>query len=93
MRKPEIIDIVARKTGVPRKTCEQIIDGFINEIANGLIGGETIVIAKFATFFVGRRRRRRAMNPYTGLVQQFPEVKTVHCKASKILKDAINGRQ
>lgn len=72
--------------------CEEIIDGFTEEVKNCLLSGERVILRGFATFEVHERKEREGRNPKTGDIVKFPAVKSIRCKMSKSIKDAVNGK-
>ena len=44
-------------------------------------------------FELGERAERNARNPSTGEIQKFPAVRTIKCKMSKEIKDAVNNKR
>ena len=51
--------------------------------------GESVMIKGFISFDITERKGRDGYNPYTGKIQKLAPVKTVKCKVSKPIKDAV----
>jgi integration host factor subunit beta len=65
--KAEIIDSVYERIGMSRKEIRMIVDSFLNEIKDALVGGMIIELRGFGTFEVKiRKGRQKARNPKTG---------------------------
>ena len=92
MRKSDILQNVSRTLGVKMTICEIVLDSVIEEIIRALKREEKVSIHEFLTIEVGRRKERNARNPQTGEFEYYPEVKTVKCKVSQRIKDAVNGK-
>lgn len=92
MTKSDIINNIAEKTGLPKSSCESVIDVFADEVKDCLVNGDKLIIKGFIGFEVSERPEREGRNPKTGEVITFPAVKSVKCKISKAIKDAINGK-
>lgn len=92
MGKNELITNIAQKTGLPKASCESVIDTFADEIRDSLINGDKIIIKGFMSFEVNEHPKRNGRNPKTGEVCTFPAVKSIKCKISKAIKDAINEK-
>lgn len=92
MKKSELLNNISRRTGIPKSACETIIDTMISEITESLVNGDRVTINRFMTFDLGERAERKARNPSTGEIVLFPAVKTIKCKMSKEIKDAINNK-
>ncbi len=92
MTKSDIINRIADRTGLSKTACESVIDIFADEVKNCLVDGDKLIIKGFIGFEVSERPERDGRNPKTGEVSTFPAVKSVKCKISKAIKDAINGK-
>ena len=92
MTKNELITNIAAKVEIPKSACCSVIDAFAEEIKNCLIKGDKIILTNFMSFEVSEWPEREARNPKTGQVTTFPPVKSVKCRVSKSIKDAINKR-
>ena len=92
MTKSDIINKIADRTGLPKTSCELVIDIFTDEIKNCLVAGDKLIIKGFIGFEVSERPEREGRNPKTGEVSTFPAVKSVKCKISRSIKDAVNGK-
>lgn len=92
MTKSEIINNIAEKTEFSKSVCESVIDCFADEVRDCLVRGDKLLIKGFIGFEVNERPEREGRNPKTGEVDTFPAVKTVKCKISRAIKDAVNGK-
>lgn len=92
MTKSEIINNIANKTNSSKASCEAVLDVFIEEVKNCLVSGDRLIIKGFLSLETSERAARNGRNPSTGEIVQFPAIKTVKCKFSKDIKDAINGK-
>lgn len=90
MTKAEIIRKISATTNTTKTECETIIDSFINEIKNGLVNGERVIIKGFASFDVCERPAGSRRNPQTGKVENYSSTKRVRCRISKAIKEIIN---
>ena len=92
MNKKEFIKEVAGKTGMTQKDMAIIVDAFIDTVTETLVTGERIQFTGFGAFEVRDRAERQGHNPATGEAMTIPASKTPAFKASKNLRDAVNGR-
>lgn len=92
MGKNELITNIAQKTGLPKASCESVIDTFADEIRDSLINGNKIIIKGFMSFEINELHERSGRNPKTGEICTFPATKSVKCKISKAIRDAINEK-
>ena len=92
MSKNEFISNISQKTGLSKTSCEEVIEAFAEEVKESLIKGEKLALKGFMSFEVSVRPEREGRNPQTVKIVTFPEVKSVKCKISKAIKDAINEK-
>ena len=92
MKKSELLNKISNRIGIQRATCESVLDAMIDEIKDALVMGDKVSIQGFMTFDLGERGERKARNPATGEITTFPAVKTIKCKMSREIKDAINNK-
>lgn len=91
MTKPELIDAVARTTGMRKSVTSTTIDATFEAIMDALGRGEPVAIAGFGTFDVRGRAARIGRNPRTG--EQISIAATTACafRPGKRLKGAVTG--
>lgn len=61
----DLTEVIFRKTGIPRKLSNKIIDDIINEIITSLTKEKEVKIAKFGTFSLRQKDARVGRNPKT----------------------------
>ncbi|MBQ9124557.1 MAG: HU family DNA-binding protein [Acholeplasmatales bacterium] len=89
MNKSELVAIVADSANLTKKEAENVIDSFLDAIADALVEGDKVVLSGFGTFEVRERASRSGLNPRTGEEILIPAQKTPAFKAGKILKDRV----
>ena len=90
MNKTELIAVVAEKSQVTKKVAEEVLNAFVDSVAESLgIHGEKVVLTGFGTFEVRNRAKREGRDPRSGATIQIPAQKTPAFKAGKVLKDAV----
>lgn len=92
MGKNELITNISKNTGISKTSCEAVIDEFAEEIKKSLIAGNKVMIKGFMSIEITERPEREGRNPQTGKVVTFPAVKSVKCKVSKAIRDAVNEK-
>lgn len=92
MTKSDVISNIAARTNLSKTSCEAVIDAFADEVKNCLVNGDKLIIKGFIGFEVNERPEREGRNPKTGAVDTFPAVKSIKCKISKAIKDAVNRK-
>lgn len=89
MNKSELVYEVTNRLDVTRKEAEDVIDCFLDLIAENLANGDKIVLSGFGTFEIRNRVSRSGVNPRTGERIDIPCQKTPAFKVGKILKDKL----
>ncbi|MFO8234659.1 MAG: HU family DNA-binding protein [Bacteroidales bacterium] len=62
MRKAELVDEIAKKTGIEKKTIEKTIETFMQTVKESLIGNENVYLRGFGSFIVQKRAQKKARN-------------------------------
>ena len=89
MNKSELVYEVTNRLDVTRKEAEDVIDCFLELIAENLANGDKVVLSGFGTFEIRNRVSRSGVNPRTGKRIDIPCQKTPAFKVGKILKDKL----
>lgn len=92
MNKKELIAKFAEKMDCTKKAAGEHLEGLIEVIIEALVAGEDVKVSGFGTFSVTERPEREGRNPATGESMVIAASKAAKFKASKTLKDAVNGR-
>ena len=91
MNKTELIDAIAKETGLSKKDTEATPKAFTDVTGKALKKGDKIQIIGFGTFEVSKRAARKGRNPQTGAEIKIAASKQPKFKAGKALKDLVNG--
>lgn len=89
MNKADLIEAVAKDTGLTKKDAAAAIDSVINTIKKKL-KKEPIQLVGFGTFSVAKRKARTGVNPATGEKIKIKASKVPKFKPGKALKDAVS---
>jgi DNA-binding protein HU-beta len=95
MNKTELIDKVAKKTGLTLKDSRGVIEAiFSTSIKDGILAGELtagrkIQITGFGTFMTRKRKKRIGRNPQTGAALTIPATRFPAFSAGKALKSRV----
>lgn len=97
MGRNEIIKQLAERiygntTSKDLQECASFCDALVDIFTDALVNDKRIIWKGFLSAEVAERAERKGRNPQTDEVVTFPAVKTVNCKISKQIKDAINNR-
>ena len=90
MRKAEIVDRVADRTGLDKAKADNAVDAMLAAIGDALSRGETVLISGFGRFSVRTRPAHTGRNPGTGESIPVGPSKTPLFKAGSRLKKAVN---
>ena len=99
MNKSELVDAIAKDTGLSKKDSEAALKSIIENISKELSKGHEVALIGFGTFAVGKRAARSGRNPKTGetikekeeilqLVRQlkFQQANVLNLNQAKLLK-------
>ena len=92
MNKSELVDAIAKETGLTKKDSENAVKAFIETVSKELSKGHTVQLIGFGTFEVGKRAARTGRNPQTGEEIKIPASKAPKFKAGQALKDRVNKK-
>ncbi|MBP5464235.1 MAG: HU family DNA-binding protein [Treponema sp.] len=92
MSKVELVDAIAKATGLTKKDSEAALKSFIETVSKELAKGKPVQLIGFGTFDVSKRAARKGRNPQTGEEIKIAASKNVKFKAGKALKDLVNKR-
>ncbi len=92
MNKTDLINVVAAEAGVSKKDTEAVVNAAFAAIANALKEGDKVQLIGFGNFEVKEVAAREGRNPQTGAAISIPASKKPSFSASKVLKDAVNGK-
>jgi DNA-binding protein HU-beta len=89
MNKSELINEVARETGLSRREAEVGVSTLLDLIVKKITKGEKITLTGFGTFDVGKRKARAGVNPRTGDAIKIAASKMPRFKPSRSLRNQV----
>jgi DNA-binding protein HU-beta len=89
MTKTELIDLVAKDSGITKTAASRAVDSVISGITKALKKGDKVTIVGFGTFSVTKRKARKGRNPRTGEEIRIAASKTPKFSPGKALKQAV----
>lgn len=89
MKKSEVVDAIAAKTGLNKKDSEAALQALLDTITGSLQKGKDVVFTGFGSFSVSKRAARDGVNPATGEKIKIKATTVPKFKAGKSLKDAV----
>ncbi len=87
MVKADLVELVARETGITKVHAEAAVDSIIGALKAALARGERIELRGFGVFEVKPRKRGIGRNPRTGEEVAIPAGKTTRFRPGKALAD------
>ncbi len=89
MTKAEIINRIAKETGIDRTTVRVIVEAFINDLKDTMTQGENIYLRGFGTFKVKKKAKKVARNISKNTSIVIPEHYAPAFKPSKSFIKAV----
>ena len=92
MNKTELIEVVAKNTGLKKKDAEAAVAATIAAIQDALVAGEKVQLIGFGSFEVKTRAARTGRNPATGAAIKIKASKYPEFTAGAPLKALVNKK-
>ena len=92
MTKAELILRMEDRTGMKAGDILKMYNAFVETLTEGLLEGRGVQLAGFGSFLIRERAERTGRDPRTGEQITIPAFRQVVFKASKDLKDTVNGK-
>lgn len=89
MTKNQLIEKVAKKAFLTKRSSRDAVNAVFNIIEDSLIRGERVIITGFGTFLIRHRAARRGRNPQTGEAIQISQKKTAAFATGKTLRRKV----
>ncbi len=92
MNKSELVEGVAKQSGLSKAAAAKAVDAVTQEIIKELKKGGKVQLIGFGTFDTAKRAAREGFNPQTKEKIKIKSSKAVRFKAGKAFKDAVNKK-
>ena len=92
MNKTELVDAIAKETGLSKKDSEKAVKAFTETVSKELKKKGKVQLVGFGTFETAKRAARTGKNPQTGAAIKIPAATVPKFKAGKALKDVVNKK-
>lgn len=89
MNKGDLVERIAKETGISKKQSELAFNSLVGGITAALKKGQKLTIVGFGTFSVAKRKARTGRNPQTGALIKIPARKVPKFAAGSELKKAV----
>ena len=92
MNKSELIDAMAKESGLSKKDTEKALKAFTDTVTATLKKKDKVQLVGFGTFETKKRAARTGRNPQTGKEIKIKASTVPAFKAGKALKDSVNKK-
>jgi DNA-binding protein HU-beta len=93
VNKQELVDAIAKDSGLSASDARKALDSFTTVVAKQLKKGDEVTLTGFGKFSVTKRAARKGVNPATGEPIRIKASKTPKFSAGAGLKSAAAGRR
>ncbi len=93
MNKTELVDAIAKDSGLSRADSARAIDSLISIVQKTLKKGDDVAITGFGKFSVAKRGARTGRNPATGATLKIKASKAPKFTAGATLKATVSGKK
>jgi len=93
VNKTELVDAIAKDSGLSRADSARAIDSLINTVQKTLKKGDDVAITGFGKFSVAKRGARTGRNPATGATLKIKASKAPKFTAGATLKATVSGKK
>ena len=89
MTKTDLIDALAKKSGVEKRAVKAILEALTETVHQNLKRGREVKLQDLGKFKIVRRKARMGRNPQTGEAIKIPARKAPKFEPAKALKDVV----
>ena len=89
MNKAEIVEKIAKDTGLTKVTASAAVESLLEGITKALKKGDSVSFVGFGSFKTSSRKARTARNPQTGEPVKIPKRRVARFIPGKALKAAV----
>ena len=91
MRKADLVNTIAEKTGVPKVDVLVALETFFTEVKGTLTGGENVYIRGFGSFVIKKRVMNIGRHIKKNVALEIPEHYIPSFKPAKVFMDQVKG--
>ncbi len=91
LTRKELAQEINDKLGISQRSAGELVDLVFSTLKQTLLNEESVKIVQFGTFTVRKKAPRMGRNPRTGESMEIAKRSMVSFKASKSLRQKING--
>jgi nucleoid DNA-binding protein len=93
MNKTELINAIAKDSGLSRADSGRALDSLIKTVQSSLKQGDEVGVTGFGKFSVVKRRARRGRNPQTGAPLKIKASKAPKFTPGATFKTVVSGKR
>ncbi len=90
MNKTDLVNAIAKETGLSKVKSGEALDAFVTAVSESLKKGDKVTLVGFGTFTTSKREARKGRNPKTGEVINIPGKRVAKFKAGSELSKSVN---
>lgn len=91
MRKADLVNQIAEKTGVPKVDVLVTLEQFFKEVKSSLEGGENVYVRGFGSFVVKKRKKKIGRNIQKNTAIEIPAHYIPHFRPSKDFSERVRA--
>ena len=92
MTKAEIVNEVAKSTGIEKVQVQSVIEEFTKVVKDSIIGGEPVYLRGFGSFIVKHRAEKAARNITKKMTMTIPAHNIPAFKPAKVFVNAVKEK-
>lgn len=91
MNKGELVDAIAERADVTKKSAEQILTAALDVIGETVASGDKVTLVGFGVFEARDRKSRQGRNPSTGELVEIPASRVPRFAPGKTFKEKVSA--
>lgn len=92
MNKAELIETIAQRTGLAKRTAREAVNTIFAAVAKSVAEGNTVRVSGFGSFVARARKASTRINPQTGQRLNVPSKAVPSFRAGRELKELVRRR-
>jgi DNA-binding protein HU-beta len=92
MNRKELVETVARETGLTAAQADAALGAVVNGVVSAVANGDKVTVPGFGTFERRHRAARSGRNPQTGEAMEIAASEAPAFKPAAAFKQAVSGR-
>lgn len=90
MNKGELVDAIAKRANVAKKTADEVLSATVDVIMEAVADGEKVTLVGFGSFEPRERKAREGRNPKTGEKMEIPANTVPAFSAGKSFRERVS---